>query len=103
MENTIREKYFNLVENVRVVVRSSTTMEDLPDASFAGQQETYLNVQGIESLLNGVRNCYASLWGNRAVSYRFHQGYNQIKFLLQLLYRKWLRVRRLEFYLLLIL
>lgn len=77
MENTIREKYFNLGENVRVVVRSSTTMEDLPDASFAGQQETYLNVQGIESLLNGVRNCYASLWGNRAVSYRFHQGYNQ--------------------------
>ena len=53
MENTIREKYFNLGKNVRVVVRSSTTMEDLPDASFAGQQETYLNVQGIESLLNG--------------------------------------------------
>ena len=47
MENTIREKYFNLGENVRVVVRSSTTMEDLPDASFSGQQETYLNVQGI--------------------------------------------------------
>lgn len=58
-------------------MRSSATAEDLPDASFAGQQETYLNVQGIESVLNAVRNCYASLWGNRAVSYRFHQGYDQ--------------------------
>lgn len=77
MENAIREKYFNLGNNTRVAVRSSATAEDLPDASFAGQQETYLNVQGIESVLNGVRNCYASLWGNRAVSYRFHQGYDQ--------------------------
>lgn len=77
LENAIREKYFNLGNNTRVAVRSSATAEDLPDASFAGQQETYLNVQGIESVLNGVRNCYASLWGNRAVSYRFHQGYNQ--------------------------
>ena len=77
LENVIREKYFNLRNNTRVAVRSSATAEDLPDASFAGQQETYLNVQGIESILNGVRNCYASLWGNRAVSYRFHQGYDQ--------------------------
>lgn len=77
LENAIREKYFNLGNNTRVAVRSSATAEDLPDASFAGQQETYLNVQGIESVLNGVRNCYASLWGNRAVSYRFHQGYAQ--------------------------
>ncbi|WP_066129911.1 PEP/pyruvate-binding domain-containing protein [Gemelliphila asaccharolytica] len=77
LENAIREKYFNLRNNKRVAVRSSATAEDLPDASFAGQQETYLNVQGIESVLNGVRNCYASLWGNRAVSYRFHQGYDQ--------------------------
>ena len=77
LENAIREKYFNLGNNTRVAVRSSATAEDLPDASFAGQQETYLNVQGIESVLNAVRNCYASLWGNRAVSYRFHQGYAQ--------------------------
>lgn len=77
LENAIREKYFNLGNNTRVAVRSSATAEDLPDASFAGQQETYLNVQGIESVLNGVRNCYVSLWGNRAVSYRFHQGYDQ--------------------------
>ncbi len=77
LENAIIEKYFNLGENTRVAVRSSATAEDLPDASFAGQQETYLNVQGVEDLLNGVRKCYASLWGNRAVSYRFHQGYDQ--------------------------
>ncbi|WP_347162095.1 PEP/pyruvate-binding domain-containing protein, partial [Peptostreptococcus anaerobius] len=77
LENAIREKYFNLGNNTRVAVRSSATAEDLPDASFAVQQETYLNVQGIESVLNAVRNCYASLWGNRAVSYRFHQGYDQ--------------------------
>ena len=77
LENAIRKKYFNLGNNTRVAVRSSATAEDLPDASFAGQQETYLNVQGIESVLNAVRNCYASLWGNRAVSYRFHQGYDQ--------------------------
>ncbi|UEA31962.1 PEP/pyruvate-binding domain-containing protein [Granulicatella elegans] len=77
LENAIREKYFDLGNNTRVAVRSSATAEDLPDASFAGQQETYLNVQGIESVLNAVRNCYASLWGNRAVSYRFHQGYDQ--------------------------
>ncbi|QOW60414.1 PEP/pyruvate-binding domain-containing protein [Treponema pedis] len=77
LEHAIREKYFNLGDNVRVAVRSSATAEDLPDASFAGQQETYLNVRGIEDVLEQVRSCYASLWGNRAVSYRFHQGYNQ--------------------------
>lgn len=77
IEELIKQKYLNLGKNVRVAVRSSATMEDLSDASFAGQQETYLNVQGIEEVLNQVRNCYASLWGSRAVSYRFHQGYDQ--------------------------
>ena len=48
LENEIREKYFNLGDNIRVAVRSSATAEDLPSASFAGQQETYLNVQGID-------------------------------------------------------
>lgn len=60
--------YKSLGENVRVVVRSSATAEDLEDASFAGQQETYLNVQGEKLLLDRVRDCYASLWGERAVS-----------------------------------
>lgn len=77
LERIITEAYLNLGENKRVAVRSSATAEDLPDASFAGQQETYLNVQGVEEVLKQVRNCYASLWGNRAVSYRFHQGYDQ--------------------------
>lgn len=64
-------------EDARVAVRSSATAEDLPDASFAGQQETYLNVRGTEELLAFVRKCYASLWGNRAVCYRLNQGYDQ--------------------------
>ena len=58
-------------------MRSSATAEDLPDASFAGQQETYLNVCGIEEVLSHIRKCYASLWGDRAVCYRLNQGYGQ--------------------------
>ena len=77
VEAAIRKKYLKLGEHARVAVRSSATAEDLPDASFAGQQETYLNVRGVEDVLNQVRECYASLWGNRAVSYRYHQGYDQ--------------------------
>ena len=77
LENEIREKYFNLGDNVRVAVRSSATAEDLPHASFAGQQETYLNVRGLDDVLEKVCSCYASLWGKRAVSYRLHQGYDQ--------------------------
>ncbi|UTC56858.1 phosphoenolpyruvate synthase [Treponema sp. OMZ 305] len=77
LETEIRNKYAELGEAARVAVRSSATAEDLPDASFAGQQETYLNVQGIEDVLLQIRHCYASLWGERAVRYRFNQGYNQ--------------------------
>ena len=58
------------VDNVDVAVRSSATAEDLPDASFAGQQETYLNVRGAAHLINAVRNCFASLFTDRAISYR---------------------------------
>ena len=64
---------------VRVAVRSSATAEDLPDASFAGQQETYLNVVGEQEVLKQIKHCYASLWGNRAVLYREKQGYAQIE------------------------
>lgn len=77
MKKLIEDKYLNLGNDVRVAVRSSATAEDLPQASFAGQQETYLNVQGIGEVLEQVRNCYASLWGNRAVIYRLHQGYDE--------------------------
>ena len=57
-----------------VAARSSATAEDLPGMSFAGQQETYLNVRGAEALLDGVKNCWASLWTARAMAYRARQG-----------------------------
>lgn len=63
-------------KKVDVAVRSSATAEDLPDASFAGQQETYLNIQGEESLLLAVRKCIASLFTNRAISYRVDKGFD---------------------------
>src|SRR4051812_34918957 len=56
-------------------VRSSATAEDLPDASFAGQQETFLNVSGLSNLLEAIRHVFASLYNDRAISYRVHKGY----------------------------
>ncbi|HVY08049.1 MAG TPA: phosphoenolpyruvate synthase [Burkholderiales bacterium] len=56
-------------------VRSSATAEDLPDASFAGQQETFLNIQGLDNILLAVRHVFASLYNDRAISYRVHQGF----------------------------
>ncbi len=56
-------------------VRSSATAEDLPDASFAGQQETYLNIKGIENILHAVKEVFASLYNDRAIAYRVHQGF----------------------------
>jgi rifampicin phosphotransferase len=61
-------------EDVPLAVRSSATAEDLPEASFAGQQDTYLNVRGLEDLLVAVRDCWASLWTARAMAYRARQG-----------------------------
>ena len=60
-----------------VAVRSSATAEDLPDASFAGQQETYLNIRGEAALLSAVQNCWASLYGARAIYYRAKQGFEE--------------------------
>jgi pyruvate,water dikinase len=62
-----------------VAVRSSATAEDLPDASFAGQQETYLNVQGDKALLDACLHCFASLFTDRAISYRHDKGYDHMK------------------------
>jgi pyruvate,water dikinase len=56
-------------------VRSSATAEDLPDASFAGQQETFLNINGIENILHAIREVFASLYNDRAIAYRVHQGF----------------------------
>ncbi len=80
IKNYYRElsKKFN-TENVDVAVRSSATAEDLPNASFAGQQETYLNVRGIENLLNAVKKCFASLFTDRAISYRENFGFDHFK------------------------
>ena len=63
---------------LRLAIRSSATAEDLPENSFAGQQETYLNVIGLPEVLKQVISCYASLWGNRAVFYRQANGYDQL-------------------------
>ena len=80
IEQDIRQAYTKLEEqvskNIAVAVRSSATAEDLPDASFAGQQETYLNVCGIEEVLTAVKNVYASLYNDRAIAYRVHKGFD---------------------------
>ncbi|HZY49495.1 MAG TPA: phosphoenolpyruvate synthase [Devosia sp.] len=66
-------------DNVAVAVRSSATAEDLPDASFAGQQETFLNIRGAADLLVACRRCYASLFTDRAISYRQAKGFDHMK------------------------
>ncbi len=66
-------------EEVSLAVRSSATAEDLPNASFAGQQETYLNIHGDENLLDASRKCFASLFMDRAIHYRIDQGFDQFK------------------------
>ena len=62
-----------------MAVRSSATAEDLPDASFAGQQETYLNVRGQTALVDACRRCFASLFTDRAISYRIDKGFDHFK------------------------
>jgi pyruvate, water dikinase len=61
--------------DITVAVRSSATAEDLPDASFAGQQETFLNVSGLDNILQNIKNVYASLYNDRAIAYRVHHGF----------------------------
>ncbi|HEX4817930.1 MAG TPA: PEP/pyruvate-binding domain-containing protein [Nonomuraea sp.] len=74
VRDTIVKHYAALGDDVPVAVRSSATAEDLPFASFAGQQETYLNVVGAEAVVEAVRRCWASLWTDRAVAYRESNG-----------------------------
>ena len=66
-------------QSLRVAVRSSATAEDLPDASFAGQQDTYLNIRGDAALLEHIKRCWASLWTARAIQYRHKQRYDHDK------------------------
>ena len=84
IEVAIREAYRTLskragVDEVEVAVRSSATAEDLPDASFAGQQETFLNIKGETALIDACRRCYASLFTDRAISYRKTKGFDHMK------------------------
>ncbi|MCV6638413.1 phosphoenolpyruvate synthase [Candidatus Albibeggiatoa sp. nov. NOAA] len=79
LEQAIRQQYQQLLDtegsHISVAVRSSATAEDLPDASFAGQQESYLNVVGVDSVLDAVKKVFASLYNDRAIAYRVHQGF----------------------------
>ncbi|WP_372932701.1 phosphoenolpyruvate synthase, partial [Shewanella putrefaciens] len=78
LEQAIREAYDKLAaetSDASFAVRSSATAEDMPDASFAGQQETFLNVKGFDSVLVAIKHVFASLFNDRAISYRVHQGY----------------------------
>ncbi|WP_346798445.1 phosphoenolpyruvate synthase [Halomonas sp. Bachu 37] len=77
-ENALREAYDSLQsrhQDLKVAVRSSATAEDLPDASFAGQQETFLNIEGFDNIKRAVHEVFASLFNDRAISYRVHRGY----------------------------
>ena len=96
IEKDIRQSYRDLCaryeqETVDVAVRSSATAEDLPGASFAGQQETFLNVSGEQQLLEAVRKCFASLFTDRAISYRTEQGFDHLKVALSVGVQKMVR------------
>ena len=96
MKKEIKEKYLELSKKYKqeatdVAVRSSATAEDLPDASFAGQQETYLNVRGPQQILSAVRNCFASLFTDRAISYRDKFNYDHFNIGLSVCVQKMVR------------
>jgi pyruvate, water dikinase len=80
-EEDVRKSYDSLVDQIgsdkfSVAVRSSATAEDLPNASFAGQQETYLNINGIDAVFNAIKQVFASLYNDRAISYRVHNDFS---------------------------
>jgi pyruvate,water dikinase len=94
--DAIREAYEQLsrrydTTDVDVAVRSSATAEDLPDASFAGQQDTYLNITGADALLRACKDCYASVFTDRAISYRTEQGYDHLDLALSVGVQKMVR------------
>ena len=96
VKEEIRENYTLLSKRygtdiTDVAVRSSATAEDLPEASFAGQQETYLNVRGPEEILTSVRNCFASLFTDRAISYRNNFGFDHFNIGLSVCIQKMVR------------
>ena len=99
LEADIRQAYRELsrryqVEEADVAVRSSATAEDLPDASFAGQQETFLNISGEDEILEACCHCYASLFTNRAISYRVEKGFDHMQVALSIGVQKMVRSDR---------
>jgi pyruvate,water dikinase len=86
-----REQCHRYCNDVDVAVRSSATAEDLPDASFAGQQETYLNVQGVQCVLESCHKCFASLFTDRAISYRTIKGFDHFEVALSVGVQKMVR------------
>lgn len=96
LEKVIAASYDDLCKsynqaNVDVAVRSSATAEDLPDASFAGQQETYLNISGHKALIDACHRCFASLFTDRAISYRQDKGFNHFDVYLSIVVQKMVR------------
>jgi pyruvate,water dikinase len=95
LHTAVTDAYHKLEEQygagVDVAVRSSATAEDLPDASFAGQQETYLNIRGAEDLLDACQRCFASLFTNRAISYRQDKGFDHFSIALSIGVQKMVR------------
>jgi pyruvate,water dikinase len=97
LENAIREAYEEMhtklgyEKNPDIAVRSSATAEDLPDASFAGQQETYLNVKGSDEVIKACKNCFASLFTDRAISYRVDKGFSHFDVYLSIGIQKMIR------------
>jgi pyruvate,water dikinase len=79
------------LDNLDVAIRSSATAEDLPDASFAGQQDTYLNIRGQRSVLDACKRCFSSLFTNRAISYRHDKGFGQFDVSLSIAVQKMVR------------
>lgn len=90
-EGAEREECEKHADNVDVAVRSSATAEDLPEASFAGQQETYLNVHGVKGVLEACHKCFASLFTDRAIAYRTHNGFDHLEVALSVGVQKMVR------------
>ena len=79
LDSDIRTAFADMAkgnDNMAVAVRSSATAEDLPDASFAGQQETFLNIRGVDNVIHAAKEVFASLFNDRAIAYRVHQGFD---------------------------
>ncbi|SCG82495.1 pyruvate, water dikinase [Proteiniborus sp. DW1] len=98
IEEEIVKAYTEFSEKVKltdplVAIRSSATAEDLPEASFAGQQDTYLHISGIEEVLKHIKRCWASLWTARAIYYRAHQGFKHEEVALSVVVQKMVNSR----------